>query len=168
MLGHVLMNRKLSLVHHITKLLCTVLRHKRASSKFYTTASQALLPGTHVLQLNLEPKKHYVFPKSKQAKKCVHLAFDHTGLFKILCKLVEKKGLVCILKDSLRILWGFFEGSLRVLWWFIEDSLRILWGFFEDSLRIHEGFLKDSWRILGGFLKDSRRILERFVEDSSN
>ena len=54
MLGHVLMNRKLSLVHHITKLLCTVLRHKRASSKFYTTASQALLPGTHVLQLNLE------------------------------------------------------------------------------------------------------------------
>ena len=76
-----------------------------------------------------------------------------------------KKGLVCILKDSLRILWGFFEDSLRVLWWFIEDSFRILWGFFEDSLKILWGFMKDFWKILGGFLEDFWRILGGFLKD---
>ena len=111
MLDHVIMKRKLSLVHHITKLF--LLRHKRAFSKFYTMASQALLPGTHVLQLNLETT--LCIAKGQTGVMYVHLGFDHTGQgFSKVFVRWWKKGLACILKDSWRIdSWRILEGFLE-------------------------------------------------------
>ena len=97
-----------------------LLRHKRASSKLYTTASQALLPGTHVSQLNLENYFMYY----QRANRLLTIQ----GFSKVFVRW-WKKGLACILKDSWRIdSWRILEGFLEYFW-------RILGGLLELTIK---------------------------------